>query len=227
MSLLSPLLELSISSRMYRHSSRFDSLGWHFTVKVPLQQIILAQCVFLWDQSCSLMIQVRYFSGLSIVNLIFLLYCASNDICFLQYCVHVTVLSALRHGKLFLSSLTVLRRKTWRRGLWNSPYLSPGDSRMDFRAFIMLLLWSEEEYGLLTSNLLRLGLRGFSNNGLTFNFNCLFTSNILWVENDTWKKIIKVGFTLHVCRLLLAKRHVSQYSRIRNFLPSPDHKEEL
>ena len=26
---------------------------------------------------------------------------------FLQYCVHVTVLSALRHGKLFLSSLTV------------------------------------------------------------------------------------------------------------------------
>ena len=82
MSLLSPLLELSISSRMYRHFSRFDSLGWHFTVKVPLQQIILAQCVFLWDQSCSLMIQVRYFSGLSIVNLIFLLYCASNDICF-------------------------------------------------------------------------------------------------------------------------------------------------
>ena len=82
MSLLSPLLELSISSRMYRHFSRFDSLGWHFTVKVPPQQIILAQCVFLWDQSCSLMIQVRYFSGLSIVNLIFLLYCASNDICF-------------------------------------------------------------------------------------------------------------------------------------------------
>ena len=82
MSLLSPFLELSISSRMYRHFSRFDSLGWHFTVKVPLQQIILAQCVFLWDQSCSLMIQVRYFSGLSIVNLIFLLYCASNDICF-------------------------------------------------------------------------------------------------------------------------------------------------
>ena len=84
MSLLSPLLELSISSRMYRHFNRFDSLGWHFTVKVPPQQIILAQCVFLWDQSCSLMIQVRYFSGLSIVNfkLIFLLYCASNDICF-------------------------------------------------------------------------------------------------------------------------------------------------
>ena len=101
------------------------------------------------------------------------------------------------------------------------------DSSMDVPAFIMLLLWSEKEYGLLTSNLLRLGLRGFSNNGLTFNFNCLFTSNILWVENDTWKKIIKVGFTLHVCRLLLAKRHVSQYSRIRNFLPSPDHKEEL
>ena len=81
MSLLSPFLELSISSRMYRHFSRFDSFGWHFTLKVPPQQIIFAQCVFLWDQSCSLMIQVRYFSGLSIVNLIFLLYCASNDIC--------------------------------------------------------------------------------------------------------------------------------------------------
>ena len=64
MSLLSPLLELSISSRMYRHFSRFDSFGWHFTVKVPPQQIILAQCVFLWDQSCSLMIQVRYFFGI-------------------------------------------------------------------------------------------------------------------------------------------------------------------
>ena len=66
------------------------------------------------------------------------------------------------------------------------------DSSMDVPAFIMLLLWSEKEYGLLTSNLLRLGLRGFSNNGLTFSFNCVFTSNILWVENDTWKKIIKV-----------------------------------
>ena len=82
MSLLSPLLELSIASRMYRHFSRFDSLGWHLKVNNPPQQIILAQCVLLWDQSCSLMIQVRYFSGLSIVNLIFLLYCASNDICF-------------------------------------------------------------------------------------------------------------------------------------------------
>ena len=82
MSLLSPLLELSISSRMYPHLRRLDSLGWHFTVKVPPQEIILGQCVFLWDQSCSLVIQVRYFSGLSIVNLIFLLYCASNDIYF-------------------------------------------------------------------------------------------------------------------------------------------------
>ena len=57
------------------------------------------------------MIQVRYFSGLSIVNLIFLFYCASNDICFCnipEYCVHVTVRSALSHGKLFLISLTVL-----------------------------------------------------------------------------------------------------------------------
>ena len=82
MSLLSPLLELSISSRMYPHFTRFASVGWHFKVKVPPQKIFLGQCVFLWDQSCSLMIQVRYFSGLSIVNLIFLLYCASNDICF-------------------------------------------------------------------------------------------------------------------------------------------------
>ena len=85
MSLLSPLLELSIFSRMYvyPHSRRLDSLGWrHFTVNVPPQEIISDQCVFLWDQSCSLMIQVRYFSVLSIVNLIFLLYCASNDICF-------------------------------------------------------------------------------------------------------------------------------------------------
>ena len=40
-------------------------------------------------------------------------------------------------------------------------FVSPGDSSMDVRAFIMLLLWSEKEYGLLTSNLLRLGLRGF------------------------------------------------------------------
>ena len=27
------------------------------------------------------------------------------------------------HGKLFLSSLTLLRSRTWRRGLWNSLYL--------------------------------------------------------------------------------------------------------
>ena len=61
------------------HFRRLDFLGWrHFTVK----EIILGQCVFLWDQSCCLVSQVRYFSGLSIVNLIFLLYCASNDICF-------------------------------------------------------------------------------------------------------------------------------------------------
>ena len=42
-------------------------------------------------------------------------------------------------------------------------FVSPGDSSMDVRAFIMLLLWSEKEYALLTSNLLRLGLRGFFN----------------------------------------------------------------
>ena len=40
-------------------------------------------------------------------------------------------------------------------------FVSPGDSSMDLRAFIMLLLRSEKEYGVLTSNLLRLGLRGF------------------------------------------------------------------
>ena len=91
----------------------------------------------------------------------------------------------------------------------------------------MLLLWSEKEYGLLTSNPLRLGLLDFSNNGLTFSFNCEFTSDILWVEKYTWKKIITVGFMLRAFRLLLAKRHVSQYSRIRNLLRSPDHKEEL
>ena len=112
---------------------------------------------------------------------------------------------ALRHGKLFLSSLTVLRRRTWRLGLWNSPYSSSGDSSMHVRAFIMLLLWGKKKYGLLKSNLWRLGLRGFSNNWLNFSFNCLFTSNILWVENDTWQKIIKVGFMLRRCRLLLAK----------------------
>ena len=82
-------------------------------------------------------------------------------------------------------------------------------SSMHVRAFIMLLLWSKKEYGLLKSNLWRLGLRGFSNNGLNFSFNCLLTSNILWVENDTWQKIIKVGFMLRTC-----ERRVSQYSRI-------------
>ena len=40
-------------------------------------------------------------------------------------------------------------------------FVSPGDSSMDVRSFIMLLPWSEKEYALLTSNLLRLGLRGF------------------------------------------------------------------
>ena len=55
------------------------------------------------------------------------------------------------------------------------------------------------------SSLWRLGLRGFSNNGLNFSFNCLFTSNILWFELDTWQKIITVGFMLRACRLLLAK----------------------
>ena len=48
-------------------------------------------------------------SGLSIVNLIFLLCCAANDICFFFNIVHVNVLNASRNGKLFLSSLTVTR----------------------------------------------------------------------------------------------------------------------
>ena len=145
MSLLSPLRELSISSRMYRHFSRLDSLGWHFTVKVPPQQIILAQCVFLWDQSCSLMIQVRYFSGLSIVNLIMLLY----------------LYWALSDMESYFWVHLLLWRRTWRRCLWNSLYSSPGDSSIHVPAFIMLLLWSKKEYGLLKSNLWRLGLRGF------------------------------------------------------------------
>ena len=51
------------------------------------------------------MIQVRYFSGLSIVNVIFLLYCACNDTCFFVVVVvcnivHVTVLNASSNGKL-------------------------------------------------------------------------------------------------------------------------------
>lgn len=160
MSLLSPFLELSISSRMYRHFSRFDSFGWHFTLKVPPQQIILAQCVFLWDQSCSLMIQVRYFSGLSIVNLIFLLYCASNDICVCNI-VCMWLYWALPDMESYFWVHLLLWRGTWRRSLWNSFYSSPGDSSMHVRAFIMLLLWSKKEYGLLKSNLWRLGLRGF------------------------------------------------------------------
>ena len=100
------------SSRMYPHFRRLDFLGWrHFTVK----EIILGQCVFLCDQSCCLVSQVRYFSGLSIDNLIFLLYCASNDI----YFCNIVCMWLL----LFLSSLTVLRSRTWRHSLWNSPYL--------------------------------------------------------------------------------------------------------
>ena len=146
--LLSPLLELSISSRVYRHLTRFDSLGWAFTVNVPPQQIILAQCVLLWDQSCSLMIQVRYFSGLSIVNLIFLLYCASNDICFCNI-VCMWLYWALWDMESYFLVHLLLWRRTWRRGLWNSLYSSPGDSSMHVRAFIMLLLWSKKEYGVL------------------------------------------------------------------------------
>ena len=87
-------------------------------------------------------------------------------------------------------------------------------------AFLTLLLWSKKEYGLLKSNLWRLGLRGFSNNGLNFSFNC-FSSHLIYYE------LIKVDFMLRVCRVLLAKRRVSQYSRIRNLRRCPDHKEEL
>ena len=53
------------------------------------------------------MIQVRYFSGLSIVDLIFLLYCACNDTCFFVVIVvvcnivHVTVLNGSSNGKFF------------------------------------------------------------------------------------------------------------------------------
>ena len=93
-----------------------------------------------------------------------------------------------------------------RRGLWNSLYSSPGEVCMS-----MLSLCSY--YGVrkntdcykiksVTTGSSRFF---FSNNGLNFSFNCLFTSNILWVENDTWQKTIKVGFMLHTYRLLLAK----------------------
>ena len=49
---------------------------------------------------------------------------------------------------------------------------------MHVRAFIMLLLWSKKGYELLKSNLRRFEV--FSNNGLSFSFNCLFTSNIIF-----------------------------------------------
>ena len=83
----------------------------------------------------------RYFLTVALNILIIL--CLERPL-FLQYCVQVTVLSALRHGKLFLSSRTLLRRRTWRRGFWNSPYSSPGDSSIHIRAFFMLLLWSKK-----------------------------------------------------------------------------------
>ena len=70
--------------------------------------------------------------------------------------------------------------KNWNFCFWNSLCSRPGDSSMHVRAFFMLLLWIKKEYGLLKSNLWRLGLRGFSNNGLDFSFNCLFTSNIIF-----------------------------------------------
>ena len=93
---------------------------------------------------------------------------------------HVTVLSPFETWKvIFEFTYCIKKQDLAPRPLKFALFVSPGDSSMDVRAFIMLLLWSEKEYGLLTSNLLRLGLRGFSNNGLTFNFNCLFTSNIL------------------------------------------------
>ena len=81
----------------------------------------------------------------------------------------------------FSQKLALKKQDLAPRPLKFALFVSPGDSSMDVRAFIMLLLWSEKEYALLTSNLLRLGLRGFSTNGLTFSFNCLFTSNILMV----------------------------------------------
>ena len=107
------------------------------------------------------MIQVRYFSCLSIVNLIFLLYnCACNDTCFFVVVVcnivHVTVLDASSNGKLLLSSLTV-RRRTWRHK------------------------------SQIKSVKIYLGLRGFSNNGLNFSRNCLVTSNRIfpWISSIT------------------------------------------
>ena len=112
MSLFSPRLELFITSRCTL------TLGVSTLVACTSQSRFLRRksywtSVSLWGHSCSPVIQVRYFSGLSIVNLIFSLYCACNDIFFFCNIVHETVLNASSNGKLFLSSLTV-RRRTWR-----------------------------------------------------------------------------------------------------------------
>ena len=116
MSLFSPRLELLITSRCTL-TLGVSNLDCEVHATRVLRRKSSWASVSLWDQSCSPMIQVRYFSGLSIVNFIFSLYCACNDICFVFFffcnIVHETVLNASSNGKLFLSSLTV-RRRTWR-----------------------------------------------------------------------------------------------------------------
>ena len=108
------------------------------------------------------MIQVRYFSCLSLVNLIdfyYIIVPATTPVFFLVVVcniVHVTVLNASSNGKLLLSSLTV-RRRTWRHK------------------------------SQIKSVKIYLGLRGFSNNGLNFSCNCLVTSNRIfpWISSIT------------------------------------------
>ena len=96
------------------------------------------------------------------VTLIFLLYCASNDICFCNIvCMWLYWALWDMESYFWVHLLYFKGRRTWRRGPRNSLYSSPGDSSMHVRAFIMLLLWSKKEYGLLKANLWRLGLRGF------------------------------------------------------------------
>ena len=152
MSLLSPRRELLITSRCT------FTLGVSTLVAGTSQSRFLRRksswaSVSLWDQICSPMIQVRYFSGLSMVNLIFFLYCACHDICFLQYC--TCDFTKRFEKKKVIFEFTNCKKKD----------LEPQITNL--------------------SNLWRLGLRGFSNNGLNFSFNCLVTSNRIfpWISS--------------------------------------------
>ena len=141
MSLLSPRRELLITSRCTL------TLGVSTLVDGTSQSRFLRRksswaSLSLWDQSCSPMIPVRYICGLSMVNLLFLLYCACHDICFLQYCTYDC---------------------TKRFEKWKVIFEFTNFKKKDLAPQI--------------TNLWRLGIRGFSGNGLNFSFNCLVTSN--------------------------------------------------